>query len=50
MSREVDWVGAGLGGVWRMDVQSWDLRQLLQLEWVIVGGMRDVFITEARFF
>ena len=28
------WVGAGLGGVWR----------------VIVGGMRDVFIIEARLF
>ena len=30
--------------------QSSDLRQVLQLEWVIVGGMRDVFVTEARLF
>ena len=45
------WVRAGLGGVWRLKVlrQSWDLRQVLQLEWVIVGGERDVVIFEAHF-
>ena len=30
--------------------QSYDLRQVLQLEWVIVGGMRDTFIIEACLF
>ena len=46
------WTELGLGwvvcGEWTD--QSLDLRQVLQLEWVIVGGMRDVFIIEARFF
>ena len=30
--------------------QSYDLRQVLQLERVIVGAMRDIFIIEARLF
>ena len=30
--------------------QSGDLRQVLQLEWIIVSGMRDVFIIEACLF
>ena len=30
--------------------QSCDLRQVLQLKWVIVSGMRDVIITEACLF
>ena len=40
---------AGLDVVWRLEVleQRRDLRQILQLEWVIVDGMRDVFIFEA---
>ena len=43
---EVGGVEAGLGGVRRPEVlgQSRDLRQVLQLEWVIVSGKRDVFI------
>ena len=31
--------------MWRLEV----LRQVPQLEWVIVGGKRDVFTFEARF-
>ena len=44
------WVRVGLGAVRRLEVlkQSLDLRQALQLEWVIVGGKRDVFIFEAH--
>ena len=38
------WNELGLGWVvcGEQTGQSGDLRQLLQLEWVIVGGMRDV--------
>ena len=46
------WTELGLGwvvcGEWTG--QSSGLRQVLQLEWVIVGGMRDVFIIEDRLF
>ena len=44
-------VMAGLGGVCRLELlgQSRDLRQMLQLEWVIVSEKRDVFVFEARF-
>lgn len=47
---EVDWICAGLGGVWRLKVlgESWNLRHVHQLEWVIVGGKRDVFIFEVH--
>ena len=47
---EVGWVRVGLGAVRRLEVlkQSLDLRQALQLEWVIAGGKRDVFIFEAH--
>ena len=47
---EVGWGRVGLGAVRRLEVlkQSLDLRQALQLEWVIVGGKRDVFIFEAH--
>ena len=43
---EVGGVGTGLGGNWRLEVlgQSQDLRQVLQLEWVMVVRKRDVFI------
>ena len=36
---EVGWVRTGLVGMWRLEVlaKSWDLRQVLRLEWVIVG-------------
>ena len=42
---------AGLGGVCRLEVleQTRNLRQVLQLEWVIVSGKRDVYIFEACF-
>ena len=30
--------------------QSWDLRQVLQLKWVIVGGVRDASIIEPCLF
>ena len=45
------WVKARSDGAWRLEVlgQGRDLRQVLQLEWVIVGGKRDVFIFESRF-
>ena len=48
---EVGRVRAGLVGMWRLEVsgQSQYLRQVLQLEWVIVGGKRDVFIFEDCF-
>ena len=43
------WAELGLGwvvcGEWM--VQSRDLGQVLQLEWVIVGGIKDVVIIEA---
>ena len=46
------WNELGLGwmvyGEWTG--QSYDLRQVLQLERVIVGAMRDIFIIEARLF
>ena len=47
---EVGWVRVGLGAVWRLEIlkQSLDLREVLQLERVIVGGKRDVFIFEAH--
>ena len=47
---EVGWVRVGLGAVRRLEVlkQSLDFGQALQLEWVIVGGKRDVFIFEAH--
>ena len=47
---EVGWVKARLGAVQRLEVlgQSLDLRQVLQLEWVIVGEKSDVFIFEAH--
>ena len=40
------WIRARLGGVGRLEVlgQILDLRQVFQLEWVIVGGQRDLFI------
>ena len=43
---EVGWFRAELGGVSRLEVleKSLDLRQVLQLGWVIVGGKSDVFI------
>ena len=39
-----------LGGVQRLEVlgQSLDLRQVFQLEWVIVVGKSNIFISEAR--
>ena len=48
---EVGRVRAGLVGVWRLEVsgQGQYLRQVLQLEWVIVRGKRDVFIFEDCF-
>ena len=42
---ELGWVVCG-----EWTGQSWDLRQVFQLEWVIVGGMRDTFIIKARLF
>ena len=43
------WVWAGLGGMRRLKVlgQSLDLRQVFQLEWMIVGGKSDVLNFEA---
>ena len=40
---------AGLIGMQSLEVlgQNLDLRQVFQLEWVIVGGKSDVFIFEA---
>ena len=33
-----------------MDEPKLGLRQVLQLEWVIIGGIRDLFIIEACLF
>ena len=33
-----------------MDEPKLGLRQVLQLEWVIIGGIRDIFIIEACLF
>ena len=43
------WIRARLGGVGRLEVLGHilDLRQVFQLEWVIVGGQRDLFIFES---
>ena len=45
LRREVGCVRAGFGGAWRLEVleQSLDLRQVLQLEWVIAGGKSDTW-------
>ena len=47
---EVAWIRASLGGVRRLEVleQSLGLRQVIQLEWVIVGGKSGIFGFEAR--
>ena len=44
------WIRASLGGVRRLEVleQSLGLRQVIQLEWVIVGGKSGIFGFEAR--
>ena len=47
---EADWICAGLGGVWRLEAlgESWNLRHVHRLEWVIVVWKRDVFIFEVH--
>ena len=45
-------VRAGLSSIWFVETgvgQSLDLRQVFQLECLIVGGKSDVFIFEASF-
>ena len=47
---EVGWIRAWLDGVRRLEVlgDSLDLRQVFQLDWVIVGGNNDLIILEAH--